>query len=246
MTDVKVVFKVFEIPPKSISPFSDFAQPKARHIFVIGSINTIKNLSTTFMKSTIEPFVMIAVEIPPLIVKSTSIKGINAPIILHRIFIYSEALVTSEPHMLKTVIAMHNVEQRDKILDILLLFSAPQSVLKIDIIMIRARIDAKPFTTTFIPDIRYEDIKSKKDFSSISPLVSVEKSPLRSSFGKKSVTLSGSVLKNPSSSLSIEEMISSVVSLALALIAKAKIKTKITIKNLIFFISFKKVFGKIK
>ena len=84
VTDEKVVFMVFDIPPKSMSLFSDRAQPNARHILVKGSIKTSKNLSIIFIKRIIDPFVTIAVEILPHIVSNVSIKGIKALIILHK------------------------------------------------------------------------------------------------------------------------------------------------------------------
>ena len=133
---------------------------------------------------------------------------------------------------------MQREEHRERIFDVLLPSKELDKVLKINIIIINERMDAKFFTIMFIPESKYVEIKSKKLFSSISPFASAEKSPFKSSVGKKLATFCGKEFIKSSNSLSISEVIFSSISLALTLIAARNIKAVKNTINLVFFISF--------
>ena len=236
MTEVKVVFIVFETPPKSRSELIDLAQPKARHIFVNGSMNTSRNFSIILINSIIEPFVTIAVDILPPIVNKAIIKGINALITLHNISMYEAVLDTRELQILNTVSAIQRVEHKENAWEAALLLTAPQRVVNIEIIIIKVRIVAKLFMTMFIPERKYVAIKSKNVFSLISPAISAVKSPFNSSEGKKSSTSLGRELMKPFNSSSMAEVIFCSASSALITFVAKIIKINIKIIILVFFI----------
>ena len=70
--------------------------------------------------------------------------------------------------------------------------------------IIKTSMDAKLLITTFKPETKYVEASSKNDFSPILPFVKDEKSPLKISFGKKSLTCSGKASLNEDSSSSME------------------------------------------
>lgn len=235
VTEVKAVFTVFEIPLKSISLFRELAQPKAKDIFVNGTIKVRRNCSIIVMKNSIELFDTMAVEIVPPIVKRAKIIGINAPIILQSTFMYSVALATNPPQILNTVTEMHRLEQREKAIFTLLSDTDELSELKTEISIISTRIDAKFLITPSMPAVKYDTVNSKKDFSLILPLISSVKSPFSVPFGKKSFTFSGRVSLNPDSSSFSEDKILSSTSDANMGVVKMNIAIK-TVNILVFFI----------
>ena len=114
VTEVKAVLIVFEIPLRSRSVFIERAQPNAKEIFANGIIEESKKLSTIFINKSMEPFDTIAADMLPPIVKSAIIMGINAPIILQRIFMYSVAFNINPPQILKTVTDIQRLEHSEK------------------------------------------------------------------------------------------------------------------------------------
>ena len=154
VTEVKVVFTVFEIPLRSIPSFSEFAHPKAKHILDNGSIKASKNPSIILINNNIEPFVTTAVDIFPLIVKSVTIIGKNVFITLLRSFICCAALFISAEHMPITESAMHRVEHMENTILTLLSFKDELKVLKTEITTINSSIEAKLLITSSMPDRR--------------------------------------------------------------------------------------------
>ena len=146
-------------------------------------------------------------------------------------------MVTKLPHILNTVIDIHNVEHMEIILEALP-SKELDSVLNIEIKIMSASIDAKFLITMFIPESKNVEIVFKKDLSFISPLVRALKSPFKSSVGKNSVTFCGrEVIKELNSVLMEEEILSS-TSFALTLIVAITKNIVVKTINLVFFILF--------
>ena len=90
VTEEKVFFTVLEIPLKSKPCPIPLIQAKDIQIFISGSINAIKKPSTKFITKSIVPFIAIALDTFPPIVKREIIIGMNAFITPHSIFKYSQ------------------------------------------------------------------------------------------------------------------------------------------------------------
>ncbi len=154
MTEVKVVLTVFEIPLTSQQLANDFTQPNAKHILISGSIKASKKPSTTLINKITELLITTALDILPLMVNKLIIIGIKLFITLHKSFIYNEAFEAKVLQIFKTVIATQRVEQIEKVLLTLVSEREELSVLKIEITIIKAKIEAKPFKTVFKPEER--------------------------------------------------------------------------------------------
>jgi len=192
VTDVNVVLTVFEIPLTSQQLFKHLTHPNAKHILISGSINESKKVSTTLMNNMKELFITTALDIFPLIVSVLIIIGIKLFITLHKSFIYAAVFDAKALQTFKTVIEIQRAEQMEKILLALVSDKELLRILNIEIMIIKAKIEANSFKTVFIPEVKYDSVSSKKDFSLISPFINCEKSPSNNSLGKKSCTYSGS------------------------------------------------------
>ena len=143
-----------EIPLKSSSPLKDLAQPNANDMLVSGTINDSKNFSTILINSSMELLETTAADKLPPMVSKDIIMGKNALMILQRIFMYSCAFEANPPHMLKTVIEMQRLEQREKTKLIPLSETLALNALKIEIRIINTRTETKLFKTKLIPDVK--------------------------------------------------------------------------------------------
>ena len=109
VTEVKVVFSVFEIPLK-LPPPSGLMQAKDIQSFTRGSINPTKNASINDISTSISVFKTTALEILPFIMLSVVISGTNAFITLDRVFRYEPTVLESEIQTLNTVSVTTRIE----------------------------------------------------------------------------------------------------------------------------------------
>lgn len=109
VTEVKVVFNVFEIPLK-LPPPSGLMQAKDIQSFTRGSIKPTKNASINDISTSISVFKTTALERLPFIMLSVVISGTNAFITLDSVFKYEPTVLESEIQTLNTVSVTTRIE----------------------------------------------------------------------------------------------------------------------------------------
>ena len=114
ITPVKVFFKIFEIPLKSIVPLIDFIIEKHKQILTIGKSPISKKFSISEINKSTDVAETDADVIFPLNIYIIAIIGAKAVIKLQHNCIYAVACFARVLHTLKTVIATQIVEQIEK------------------------------------------------------------------------------------------------------------------------------------
>lgn len=109
VTEVKVVFNVFEIPLK-LPPPRGFMQANDIHSFTSGSIKPTKKASINEISTSINVFKTTALEMFPFIMLSVVIKGANAFITCDSVFKYDPTVLEREIQTLNTVSVTTRIE----------------------------------------------------------------------------------------------------------------------------------------